>query len=254
MSPSPTERLGGPEKRSVANSLKESRRWEKFVSLRESLKERGVSGASAWLAAARQLGWVHHENPRRGHWCGESCTVCVEHGEGEQRIEDPSVGITPGAEASPEELEKNAQRKQGSYVNFDRDMVLMPKEMANAKPRQDITADVEWVVENLAVEGVKPADSPTARAWSLYSECKVSQRMKEVIFQHHSKMMPTGKQLEAESAHGDLGAKKLAEFENFLDGEEHVGLLGADALQLQSAENTASERVVSEKDLATRRR
>lgn len=272
------------ERQAWKNTAHELGLWEQFVSLRESLKNKGVSGGSAWLQAARQLGWVHHEDPRAGHMRGEECERCAQFGEGDQGVRQDKIfdeghlkavrrevgnlkadpidqGCLAAIRGNPktaEDVVAEHNAKAGSYPaippSSGRNMVMMPKAMAEEKPRQDISADIEWVVENLAIEGVTPKDAPTARAWSLYSTAKVSQKGLEMILGHHSKMMPTGKQLEQESGFGDLGAKKLAEFESFLDGEEHVGLLGADALQLQSAENTSSERVVSETDLETRRR
>ena len=254
------EQFSQSEKLEWKNTVRQLGVWEQFTSLRESLKKKGVSGGSAWLQAARQMGWVHHESPKRfGHMRGEECEVCAQFGEGQGSSKDAQVSVTPGDKLPRGSLPKTAEdvvaghkSKKGSYS--PRDMVMMPKDMAQEKPRQEISADIEWVVENLAIEGVNPKDAPTARAWSLYSTAKVSQKGFEMVMAHHSKMMPTGKQLEQESGFGDLGAKKLAEFEDFLDGEEHIGLLGADALQLQSTENTASERVVSQADLETRRR
>lgn len=258
----PGEQFDIYERQAWKNTAHELGLWEQFVSLRESLKNKGVSGGSAWLQAARQLGWVHHEDPKRfGHMRGEECERCAQFGEGDQgaRIQErrdalPAKEEPKTAEGVAAEHKSNAGSYPAIPPSSGRNMVMMPKAMAEEKPRQDISADIEWVVENLAIEGVTPKDAPTARAWSLYSTAKVSQKGLEMILGHHSKMMPTGKQLEQESGFGDLGAKKLAEFESFLDGEEHVGLLGADALQLQSAENTSSERVVSETDLETRRR
>jgi len=219
--------------------------WQKFKDIRESLKDKGVSGSSAWLAAARQLGWVHHDRPKHGHMRGDACEFCEQFGEGDQDSGSPGE-----EESSPAVNVERGSIVSGSYVN--RDIVLMPKSMALEKPRQDVSADIEWVVENYAVAGVTPEDAPTARSWSLYSMAKVSQRGFEMVLQHHQRMMPTGKQLEAESGRGELGEKKLAEFESYLDSNEHVGILGADSLQLQGTENASSERVVSEKDVASR--
>lgn len=270
MARTPGEQFEFHEKQLWKKTARDLEIWEQFKSLRESLKNKGVSGGSAWLQAARQLGWVHHEDPKPfGHMRGEECEVCAQFGEGDQGAKTSAKVETVGPQSigthermgdvkSAEDVVAEHKDKAGSYPaippSSGRNMVMMPKEMAEEKPRQDISADIEWVVENLAIEGVTPKDAPTARAWSLYSTAKVSQKGLEMILAHHSKMMPTGKQLEQESGFGDLGAKKLVEFESFLDSQEHIGLLGADALQLQSTENTASERVVSETDLETRRR
>ncbi len=251
----PAEQFDFLEKKCWKKTARDRDLWMRFMELREALKGRGMSGGSAWLAAARQLGWVHHENPRSGHMRGDPCEVCAQFGEGDQGPKAPPKIETAGAASLGTSVrldEIAASVKPGSYARND--IVLMPKEMAESKPRQDISADIEWVVEQLAIEGVTPEDAPTARAWSLYSIAKVSQLGMQMVLQHHKSMMPTGKQLNAESNHGDLSGKKLAEFESYLDSNEHVGLLGSDALQLQGAEEPASERVVSKADHQARER
>lgn len=275
----PAEQFDFVEKTLWKKASRDRDLWKQFLELREALKAKGMSGGSAWLAAARQLGWVHHENPRSGHMRGDPCEVCAQFGEGDQGINQDKVkGAREAIEAggsnyaaavststsrfgeAARSLEAAAKEgkfpkigtKPSSYASHD--IVLMPKEMAQSKPRQDISADIEWVVEQLAIEGVTPEDAPTARAWSLYSIAKVSQLGMQMVLQHHKSMMPTGKQLNAESNHGDLSGKRLAEFESYLDSDEHVGLLGSDALQLQGAEEPASERVVSKADHQARER
>lgn len=275
----PAEQFERLEKQRWKQTARDRDLWKQFLELREALKTKGMSGGSAWLAAARQLGWVHHENPRSGHMRGDSCEVCAQFGEGDQGVDQGKAkgaqeaiqagktDSTGAASTSTNRFSEVAQSletaakegrfpkigtKPSSYTSSD--IVMMPKEMAESKPRQDISADIEWVVEQLAIEGVTPEDAPTARAWSLYSIAKVSQLGMQMVLQHHKSMMPTGKQLNAESNHGDLAGKKLAEFESYLDGDEHVGLLGSDALQLQGAEEPASERVVSKADYQARER
>ncbi len=245
----PAEQFEYTEKSLWKKTARERDLWKQFLELREALKTRGMSGGSAWLAAARQLGWVHHENPRTGHMRGDPCEVCVQFGEGDQGVNQDKVASAQEAVQTGETNYTgvtSTPTKPSSYASHD--IVLMPKEMAKSKPRQDISADIEWVVEQLAIEGVTPEDAPSARAWSLYSIAKVSQLGMQMVLQHHKSMMPTGKQLNAESNHADLADKKLAEFESYLDSDEHVGLLGSDALQLQGAEEPASERVVSKAD------
>lgn len=251
----PAEQFDFLEKKCWKKTARDRDLWMQFMELRESLKSKGMSGGSAWLAAARQLGWVHHENPRSGHMRGDPCEVCAQFGEGDQGInQDKAKGAREAIQAGETDSAEavSAPAKPSSYASHD--IVLMPKEMANSKTRQDISADIEWVVEQLAIEGVTPEDAPTARAWSLYSIAKVSQLGMQMVLQHHKSMMPTGKQLNAESNHGNLSGKKLAEFESYLDSDEHVGLLGSDALQLQGAEEPASERVVSKADHQARER
>lgn len=257
----PAEQFERLEKQRWKQTARDRDLWKQFLELREALKARGMSGGSAWLAAARQLGWVHHENPRSGHMRGDSCEVCAQFGEGDQGVQHPAE-VLPANRFSEAAQSLETAAKEGRFPKIgtkpssytSSDIVMMPKEMAESKPRQDISADIEWVVEQLAIEGVTPEDAPTARAWSLYSIAKVSQKGMEMVLQHHKAMMPTGKQLNAESNHGDLAGKKLAEFESYLDGDEHVGLLGSDALQLQGAEEPASERVVSKADYQARER
>ena len=251
----PAEQFEYTEKSAWKKASRERDLWKPFLELREALKAKGMSGGSAWLAAARQLGWVHHENPRSGHMRGDPCDVCAQFGEGDQGAgQDKAKGAQEAIQAGKTDSPAAVSTSARASSCASHDIVLMPKEMANSKPRQDISADIEWVVEQLAIEGVTPEDAPTARAWSLYSIAKASQLGMQMVLQHHKSMMPTGKQLNAGSNHGDLSGKRLAEFESYLDGDEHVGLLGSDALQCQGAEEPASERVVSKADHQARER
>jgi hypothetical protein len=250
-------------------SRKEKEAWKKiaqerdifkeFVKHREALKDKNVSGPSAWLEAAQLMGWVHHEKDPHytsfGHMqdqagdCPDCEDVPVKKVSLDDRLEPlPSEGIvTPQKDASlPVERAPARVTKDGR--------VLMSREMAAEKPSQPITADVEWAVEHTAIDGILPQDAPTAKAWSLYSNAMASVKSMEGLMQHHQRMMPTGKQLDKESGFGDLAPRKLVEWEKYLESTEHIGILGADALLLSTTEIPSMERVVSQEGLKARRR
>lgn len=274
------DRLSTVEKEYVRAYFQAHDLWKKFVDRREALKERDISGATAWLQAAVSMGYIHHENPRRGHFQGVECARCDA-----LKKEKDSNGAGNGDANSCETTPDQASIEQGGFSGRDStgirsgsidkmsqgaaagkkveprskfawggtDLLLMPKAMALSKPRQDITADIEWVVEHLGVADMMPEDAPTTRAWSLFTEARSGLEGFRMVMQHHQKMMPTGKQLDAEAAFGDLGEKKLAEFKAWLDSSKQTGLLTHDAVQQEGAEVVPSERVVSRRDLAPRK-
>lgn len=257
--------------------------WKKFVDRREALKERDISGAAAWLQAATSMGYIHHEDPRRGHLEGEECARCDVLKKEARMEKDPRggnlemmAGVPPSDPNSDDaggfsgvdskgirsgDIDKMADlaavgkkvEPRSKFAWGGTDLLLMPKNMALAKPRQDITADIEWVVEHLGVADMMPEDAPTTRAWSLFTEARSGLEGFRMVMQHHQKMMPTGKQLDAEAAFGDLGEKKLAEFKAWLDSSKQTGLLTNDAVQQEGAEVVPRERVVSRRDLAPRK-
>lgn len=283
MKPKPGPYLSSVEKEFLKAHFQARGLWQKFVDLREALKERDISGAAAWLQTATSMGYIHHEDPRRGHFEGVACARCdvlKKEEESGQTSKVVTMGTANPCVTTPDQ----ASIEQGGFSGTDpngirtgdidemaqvasagkkveprskfawggTDLLLMPKEMALAKPRQDITADIEWVVEHLGVADMIPEDAPSTRAWSLFTEARSGLEGFRMVMQHHQKMMPTGKQLDAEAAFGDLGEKKLAEFKAWLDSSKQTGLLTNDAVQQEGAEVVPTERVVSRRDLAPR--
>jgi len=257
------DRLSTVEKEYIRAYFQAHDLWKQFVDRREALKERDISGAAAWLQAAVSMGYIHHEDPRRGHFEGEDCDRCgvlkkeAETGNGDNKASIEGDDSDPPPVGKLETMAEVAAGKKveprSKFAWGGTDLLLMPKEMALAKPRQDITADIEWVVEHLGVADMMPEDAPTTRAWSLFTEARSGLEGFRMVMQHHQKMMPTGKQLDAEAAFGDLGEKKLAEFKAWLDSSKQTGLLTHDAVQQEGAEVVPSERVLSRRDLAPRK-
>ena len=240
--------LSQEEKEFWKAHCKENGLWKQFIARRESLKENDISGAAAWLQSAESLGYVHHEDPKRGHLTGVECPLC--DSQDQVRTAD-SLEVTPTDDIPPDDdvpLEKAKTRSKIGHFGIA-DAMLMPKEMALAKPKQEITLDVGWVIEHLGVAGMKPQDAPTAKAWSMFVEAKQGAEGFRMVMQHHQKMMPTGKQLDAEKDHGNLGPQRMAEFKAWLDAPEQTSLLTRDVVLQESAEIVPTERVVSRKDL-----
>ncbi len=280
MKPKPGPYLSSVEKEFLKAHFPARGMWKQFVDRREALKERDISGAAAWLQAATSMGYIHHEDPRRGHFEGMACARCdvlkkekdsngAGHGDAKPCVTTPDqASIDQGGFSGTDsngiqsgDIDEMAQvaaagkkvEPRSKFAWGGTDLLLMPKEMALSKPRQDITADIEWVVEHLGVADMMPEDAPTTRAWSLFTEARSGLEGFRMVMQHHQKMMPTGKQLDAEAAFGDLGEKKLAEFKAWLDSSKQTGLLTNDAVQQEGAEVVPSERVVSRRDLAPRK-
>jgi hypothetical protein len=249
MSRKPNWGLSKSEQKFLRAHLRETGKWDSFVALRESLKNRDMPGGAAWLSASAQFGWVHHEESGRGHPKGDPCEECDSVTGATTDHVDTNTAPTPEDYTTTNGSSKPF--KEPTFLAKSK-LEMMPKEMAAEKPRQDITADVEWVTENLGVSGLKPEDAPSSRAWSWYIQALYDNNAYRMVMQHSTKLMPTGKQLEQEGKHGNLGTKRLAEFEAYLDSEESTRLLAADAVQQQGAQVAPTERVISQADLAIR--
>lgn len=243
------------EQKSLRSHLRRVGRWDEFVKIREALKDRDMPGAAAWIHASEQIGWIRHEGEIRNHLKGYACVECDSEATAPNDSPDSNSaghGAASPCDAGlpPASIDRGPEKKPTFLAKSKLEM--MPKEMAAEKPRQEITADVEWVTENLGVSGLKPEDAPSSRAWSWYIQALYDNNAYRMVMDHSKKLMPTGKQLERESKHGNLGTKRLAEFETYLDSEECARLLAADAVQQQGAEIAPTERVISQADLAIR--
>lgn len=233
------------EKKAFRDRAKLQGFWPGFVELKEELKAKGVTGIAAWHESTRHFGWIYHKNGK-GHFREDSCSECDQAlSEGStKRVDQTQIaGNPPIGEKSPQAQEdedrKNdlANRLAGAktYAGHER-MVKMSKSLAETLPKQSVTEDVEWAIEQLAMADVTPNDAPTARAWGLYSVAAASQRGMELLMAHHQRLMPNQAQMKAEGGFGILGQRKLNEFESFLESEEHTRLLAEDALQLKGAQ------------------
>ena len=185
-------------KANLRNWLMENGLWERFVKIREHLKQEGVNPSDAWGKAAYQL-----ESMLKG---GEVVEEPVGTPEEEDQVK--SVQVTPTK--MPTMLKDDMDEDKVSRKAFLGRSCSTPE-------------TVEWVAANVMVEDAAPLDAPSPEAWGMLCWARRSNTNEAQFWgQIYTKLLPSRTSLEGDAKYRDDGRQLIGLIE-MLEMESGVG-------------------------------
>ena len=182
--------------------------WGSFVRLRERHKTAGRSVNESWSEAAAAY-------PAEKYPGDVAVEISVtEAGPPEGRSSSSSGHgsadshrlLAGPASSSSSELGK---------INWDELLGGMDSESTlgsvfDGGGRVDLRSQLEWVIENMSLTGLKPDDAPSAGAWGMLRQCRDDSTFRKSLYMTAlSKLMPDKKTLESEQRFYDDGRVML---------------------------------------------